>query len=152
MHLMNMMNIKKLLNFLKNKIYIMNNDDIVLIEVCKLNHIENFSYKRVLWLESKIKNEKIWRVPLKIEKNFFLVMDGQHRMEVAKKLNLRYVPCILYDYNEVDVWSLRKTYEVTGDCIISNFKNNRIYPYKTAKHKFPYGEKKLTDIPLKNLK
>ena len=34
-------------------------------------------------------------------------MDGQHRMEAAKIIGLKKVPCILYDYKKVDIYSLR---------------------------------------------
>ena len=64
------------------------------VNVDQLKHIEDFGRKRVDWLKNKILSEGIWTVPLKIEKKNFLVMDGQHRMEVAKLLNLKCVPCI----------------------------------------------------------
>lgn len=113
--------------------------DITLIEVCKLRHIEDYGRKRVAWLKEKIINENNWTVPLKIETNNYLIMDGQHRMEVAKLLNLKYVPCLLYSYEEVDVWSLRESHVVTAKSVIERALAGNIYPYKTAKHAFPDG-------------
>lgn len=141
------------LNYLK-KIIPFNffRNTIVLIRVDKLKHIEGYSKKRVEWLKAKIQNERIWSVPLKIDKKYHLVMDGQHRMEVAKLLQLKYVPCILYSYDDVDVWSLRKEYKVNSEIIISNFKKNIIFPYKTAKHRFPYGSNLLSKYKINELK
>ena len=62
------------------------NRDIVYVNVDQLKHIEDFGRKRVDWLRKKILTEGEWTVPLKVEKDHFLVMDGQHRMEVAKNL------------------------------------------------------------------
>lgn len=113
--------------------------DITLIEVCKLRHIEDYGRKRVAWLKEKIINENNWTVPLKVETSNYLVMDGQHRMEVAKLLNLKYVPCLLYSYDEVDVWSLRDNHIVTAESVVKRALTENIYPYKTAKHAFPDG-------------
>ena len=125
---------------------------IVYISVNKLKHIEDFGPKRVDWLKEKILAEGEWTVPLKIEQENFLVMDGQHRMEVAKLLDLKYVPCILYSYNEVEVWSLRDNYEVNAELIINRVADNDIYPYKTAKHAFPDSGDLRCKIPLSELK
>ena len=63
---------------------------IELVEVKKLLHIEDFGRKRMLWLKDKILTEGVWSVPLKIDNKNSLVMDGQHRMEVAKSLDLKF--------------------------------------------------------------
>ena len=110
-----------------------------LIYTTELMHIEGFSKKKVVWLKDKILKEGVWTVPLKVDKYHNLVMDGQHRMEVAKELGLKVVPCLLYDYKEVEVWSLRDNHEVTPQLIIDKSISENIYPYKTAKHAFPDG-------------
>ena len=115
----------------------MDNYSVELVNVAKLKHIEGFSKKRVDWLYNKILDEEIWKVPIRLDSNF-LVLDGQHRMEVAKRMNLRVVPAILYNYQDVKVWSLRpKTQEVTAELVIKRALKGDIYPYKTAKHSFP---------------
>jgi len=110
-----------------------------LVEVARLRHIEGFGRKRVQWLQEKILQEGTWTVPLKVDREHMLVMDGQHRMEVAKALGLQYVPCLLYSYEEVEVWSLRENHEVTAKLVIERALCDNIYPYKTAKHRFPDG-------------
>ena len=102
---------------------------IELVEVKKLLHIEDFGRKRMLWLKDKILTEGVWSVPLKIDNKNSLVMDGQHRMEVAKSLDLKFVPCIKYSYDEVNVWSLRPNYEVTAQLVVERALNDNIYPY-----------------------
>ena len=72
------------------------NREIVLIKTDQLLHIEDYGRKRVEWLKDKIIDEGLWTVPLKLDKENFLVMDGQHRMEVAKSIGLIYIPCVLY--------------------------------------------------------
>ena len=113
------------------------NREIVLIDVEKLKHIEGFGQKRVVWLKNKILKDGKWTNPLRISNQHYLVMDGNHRMEAAKILHLKYIPCLMYDYDEVEVWSLRKNQIVTSQLIIEGALSGCIYPYKTAKHAFP---------------
>ena len=108
-----------------------------LVDTDKLRAIEGHSKKRVKWLREKILSEGVWRRPLAVEKNHHLVLDGMHRLEVARSLNLATVPCLLFSYNEVEVWSLRKKYEVSREAVIQRVLRGDIYPYKTAKHGFP---------------
>jgi L-serine kinase (ADP) len=122
-----------------------------MIDPKRLRHIEGFSKQRVAWLKKKVLAEKVWTKPLAIEKTHLLVMDGQHRMEVACALGLRRVPCELFSYDEVEVYSLRKNQEVTPELVVERSLRGDIYPYKTAKHRFPRELPQLA-IPLAKLR
>ena len=122
-----------------------------LIEVKKLKHIENFNEERVELLMEKIKKEKVWTKPIYIEKNHNLVLDGQHRLQAALRLGLKYIPMQTFKYEDVKVWSLRKEEEVNIPTVIRRANKGNIYPYKTVKHKFPNIIGKC-NIPLDDLK
>jgi hypothetical protein len=122
-----------------------------MIDPKRLRHIEGWSKRRVAWLKKKVLTEKVWTKPLAIDKKHMLVMDGQHRMEVALALGLKRVPCELFSYDEVEVWSLRKTEEVSAELVIERSLSGDIYPYKTAKHRFPRELPELA-IPLTKLR
>ena len=109
---------------------------ICLIEIEKLRPIEGHGKKRVEWLKNKILEEG-WTKPIVVEKDNYLVMDGMHRLEAAKELNLTYVPCQLFAYGDVEVWSLRRNHVVTREIVTHRALSGDIYPYKTAKHRFP---------------
>ena len=103
-----------------------------------LRHIECFDEDRVCTLQQKIMQEGVWTRPLIVEKKHNLVLDGQHRLECAKAMGLVVVPCILVDYEDVAVWSLRQEYSVSAKKVLCKVKNGEIYPYKTVKHKFNF--------------
>jgi hypothetical protein len=129
----------------------MSSIEIHLIEVDRLIHIEGFSRKRVTLLANKIRHKGEWTRPVCLEREYYLVMDGQHRMEAAKQLGLRLIPAILFGYDEVEVWSLRPgKWSVSGEKIVRRALSGDIYPYKTAKHRFPF-EIPGCAIPLQNL-
>ena len=109
-----------------------------LVDVQQLRHIENFDPERVEWLCKKILTDRTWTSPIVIDDVNHLVMDGQHRLEVAIILGLKKIPAVCFNYAEVEVWSLRPNeYTVNIDEIISRALSGDIYPYKTAKHRFP---------------
>lgn len=110
---------------------------IELIHVNSLLHIEGHSKKRVLWLADKILQEQVWTKPIVIDDEHNLVLDGQHRMEVAKKLGFKLIPAVKYNYSDVKVWSLRPNYDFDWELVVSKALSHDIYPYKTVKHEFP---------------
>lgn len=124
-----------------------------LIRVSLLKHIEAFSDKRVANMLRKMQENGVWEKPICIEQNHMLILDGQHRFEVSQELGLSHIPCELFDYNDdgVLVWSLHKSCEVSKELVIERALSGDIYPYKTAKHKFPRSVSKIM-MPLKELK
>jgi hypothetical protein len=129
----------------------MTESTVVFLDVASLSPIEGHGKKRVLWLKNKIETEGFWTMPLKVERTKSLVMDGHHRFEVAKAMGFRRVPAELFTYDEVEVWSLRPNIEVTGEIILRNHTTGIIFPYKTAKHRFPKDVVKFRGVPLDEL-
>ena len=109
------------------------------IDIGQLRPIEEHSSKRVLNIHKKMESKGIWERPISIEINNMLILDGHHRYQVAKLFEFNYIPCELFSYSDsgVEVWSLRKDCEVSKDLVIQRALSGNIYPYKTAKHKFP---------------
>jgi hypothetical protein len=104
-----------------------------------LRHIEGWSVRRVRWLRDKIVAEGHWIKPVALENRHDLVLDGQHRMEVARELGLKRIPVVRYPYSEVEVWSLRPQYTFTWEGVVERALAGDIFPYKTVKHRFPEG-------------
>ncbi len=112
--------------------------EVQLLPVEGLLHIEEFSPERVDSLYEKIKEEGVWTRPVVVERKDHLILDGQHRYEVAKRLGLSKIPAVVVDYKDVPVWTLRKEERVTRTTVARRAKAGNIYPYKTVKHKFNF--------------
>lgn len=108
-----------------------------MVDPALLRHIEGFSPRRVAWLRDKILSEGRWIKPIALADSHHLVLDGQHRMEVALELGLRRVPAVKFPYCDVEVWSLRPRYSFTWREVVASVLADCIYPYKTVKHRFP---------------
>lgn len=110
-----------------------------LVRTGLLRHIEAHSEKRVANMITKMRASGVWQRPICVERNHLLILDGQHRFEVARALGLSHVPCAMFDYDDEDlkVWSLHADCEVSKQLVIDRSLRGDIYPYKTAKHAFP---------------
>jgi len=127
-------------------------DSVELIPVESLHSIEEFDNQRVELLKQEILDLGYWTVPTIVTKDTGLVLDGQHRLEVAKQLKLKKIPAVLVNYSDVGVWSLRKEIRVTPKLVAKTvLQNQKIYPYKTVKHKFPFNIPDIY-IPLSDLR
>lgn len=123
---------------------------IELLDVNGLRHIEEHDAERVENLKKIILEENTWRVPIIVEKNN-LVLDGQHRLEVAKTLGYSKIPAIRVSYDDVKVWTLRKEITINSKNVIRYVKQGGVYPYKTVKHKFKFVIPQNLEIPLEDL-
>lgn len=80
-----------------------------------------------------------WTTPIPIDRGTGIVMDGNHRLQAATVLGLRYVPCIALDYLDPRV---SVTHWQTGApfCVASIrrriLQDRRLFPYKTTRHSF----------------
>lgn len=108
-----------------------------LTKVSKLHPVEDHDKSRIPKIENFVIQKGYWKKPLRIEKNHNLVLDGHHSLELAKQMKLKYVPVIGFNYNEIEMWSLREEIPLDKKTVIYNAKKGDIYPYKTVKHKFP---------------
>jgi len=88
-------------------------------------------------LADTIMREQLWRIPITLECNSLAVMDGHHRFEAARRLKLNYVPCLLLDYDQVEVIATRQGYVVTPEEIVRRARSGDLYPPKTTRHRFP---------------
>lgn len=122
------------------------------VPVDQLRHIEGFSRKRVDWLAEKILAEGVWTKPVALDHAHNLVLDGQHRMETAKRLGLKWVPAVRYDYAAVELWSLRPAHQFDWQQVTQRALADKPYPYKTVKHRFPEGGLPAIAIPLEELR
>lgn len=107
-----------------------------LTNVNKLKPIEGCIKERVEYLFQKITKDKVWIKPIIIDDKFGLVLDGHHRFEVAKLMKLAKIPAVAVSYQDIKIWSLKASYNVSHKIVIQKALSGDIYPNKTVKHRF----------------
>lgn len=122
-----------------------------LLDPNKLTPTEDFDAASVSILIAKILNDRRWTSPIIVHKNALFVMDGHHRLEAAKRLDLALVPVLFRDYDCVDVTAWRSGESVTPDDIFAMARSGKKFPYKTTKH-ILRSEAPFCSVPLTELK
>ena len=92
--------------------------------------------ERAVWLQKKVEQEQLWRVPITVDRQTNSIMDGHHRHLVACRLGLAKVPCILLDYDEVKFISTHPSRALTPKCVIEHANAGKRLPPKSTRHQF----------------
>lgn len=76
-----------------------------------------------------------------VDSKSMVILDGHHRYNVLKKLNARYVPVLLVDYNDSNIqlsyW--REDYKnITKNDVLLAGNSQKKFPHKTSRHIFPF--------------
>jgi hypothetical protein len=89
---------------------------------------------RVEILEAQILQAGYWTVPIMVEKDELLVMDGHHRLCVARRLQLTAVPVFMLSYDLVRVEGWRSGETITPEKIFAMARSGGKFPFKTTRH------------------
>lgn len=137
-------------------------NDYQLVEISILKSHENTNPKRLNFLLKQIKKDGFLKKPIAVDKKTYVVIDGEHRLEVLKALNCRKIPVIFVDYMSeyIRLFSRRKEFNsMTKEEIIDAAFSNQPFPSKTTKHMIDSNDglkristiEKSVNIPLKVL-
>ncbi|NKJ39811.1 ParB N-terminal domain-containing protein [Rhizobium sp. SG570] len=97
---------------------------------------EEVDPSRVEELESKILADGRWTEPITAHKDALFVMDGHHRLTVARRLRLAFLPVVFLGYDEVRVTAWREGETITPEHIFAMARSGSLFPIKTTRHIF----------------
>ena len=138
------------------------NKDYQLAEISILKRHEKADPKRLNFLLEQIKRDGFLKKPITVDKKTFVIIDGEHRLEVLKALNCRKIPVIFIDYmsDHIRLFSRREEFDsLTKEKVIDAAYSNQPFPPKTTKHMIDSKEglkhissiEKSVNIPLEAL-
>jgi uncharacterized protein (DUF1015 family) len=136
--------------------------EFVIFEIEELREHEEIRPDYLEALKNEIQLDGILKMPICIDKNTCIILDGHHRLHALKRLGCKKIPCVLVDYQspEIKVIAWREGETMTKEKIIDTALSGKRMPSKTSKHMILLnGEWKhisaiqmLIDIPLEKLK
>lgn len=114
--------------------------ELKLLELSLLKEHESIDQKRLDEIIADIcKNGYV--KPIVVDSASMVILDGHHRYNALKRLNARYVPAILVDYNDDDIllsyWREEYKNITKKDVLLAGNSQNKL-PHKTSKHTFPF--------------
>ena len=77
--------------------------------------------------------------PLLVDRSTGTILDGHHRYEIAKRLELKCLPCVLVDYLsdesiKIILWPNSKWTSIDKRDVIDAALNGNLMPPKTSRH------------------
>lgn len=86
-----------------------------------------------------IQSEGKLDIPIIVDANSYVILDGHHRFRVYKTLGLKEIPCVLVDYfsHHVQLFPRRPDIPVSKEDVIARALKGELYPAKTTRHVFP---------------
>ena len=96
--------------------------------------------KKVDELEKMTHRWKAYVLPLVVDSNTGVILDGHHRHQVALRLNLNCLPCVLVDYLgdnsvELDVWPNCGRDSISKNEVIQAGFDGELLPPKPSRHR-----------------
>ena len=112
--------------------------ELKLLSLDRIQETEEHDVTKATQLADAIHDSGFWTVPIAVEHSVLAIMDGHHRFNAAKLLNLARVPCILMDYRKsgVTLQSWRNDWTIDVDDIFLMLKEGKKFPIKTTRHLF----------------
>ena len=113
-----------------------NMNDIVFIKIEELREHEEIRPDYLEELKNEIISDGILKMPIAVDKNTYIILDGHHRLHALRKMGCKKIPVILVDYQsqEVQVVTWREGENITKEIIIHTALTGRRMPPKTSKH------------------
>ncbi len=96
--------------------------------------------KKVDELEKMTNRWKAYVLPLVVDMNTGVILDGHHRHQVALRLGLKCLPCVQVDYRgddsvELDVWPNCGRESITKEDVVQAGLQGELFQPKTSRHR-----------------
>lgn len=109
-----------------------------LIDVHKLRPHEEVDPINLDMLATKINREGYWFIPVLIDQETKIIMDGHHRYNFALQAGLSVIPCyqLSYSSGKVKVFDWVSGEPFSNTKIIEKVNSGSVFPAKTTRHEF----------------
>ena len=112
--------------------------DLVPMEILRPH--EQTRPKKVDELEKMTNRWNAYVLPLVVDKNTVVILDGHHRHQVALRLGLQCLPCVQVDYMgdetvELDVWPNCGRESITKEEVVQAGLQGDLFSPKTSRHR-----------------
>ena len=96
--------------------------------------------KKVDELEKMTHRWRAYVLPLVVDRNTGIILDGHHRHQVALRLGLKCLPCVQVDYQgddsiELDVWPNCGRDSVSKEEVVQAALEGELFQPKTSRHR-----------------
>jgi hypothetical protein len=107
-----------------------------IVEINSLRPHESIDGRNFARVLSELSGEGMLHMPVLVDRDTRVILDGHHRCGALKKLGASRVPALLLDYfsDGIEVMPRRKGSPVDKKAVIEAAMSGKIFPPKTTKH------------------
>ena len=137
-------------------------DECVFLNLEELREHEEIRPDYLEALKNEILCDGILKMPICVDKETCIILDGHHRLHALKRIGCKKIPCILVDYHspEIKVVPWREGENITKEMITQTALTGGRMPPKTSRHMIIIGGElqhisiieTVVNIPLEKLK
>lgn len=102
-----------------------------------------------------LREDGVFKVPILVDENDHVVLDGHHRVEALKRMGYTKIPVYLVDYwddaIEVTTWPEAEIENITKDMILEMGRSDDVFPPKTSRHSIKVKLEE-HEVPLEDLR
>ncbi len=105
-------------------------------------------------LTDEIERDGVLKVPVLLEREHYVILDGHHRWEALRRLGCKRIPAYVVDYSSEEIsvttWPGAIVATVTKEEVVARGVRGDLFPPKTTRHLL---KEKLPEspVPLKDL-
>lgn len=112
--------------------------DMKLFDIKSLHPHEEIDPLQLNLLSKKINKEGKWIIPIIIDRETHIIMDGHHRYSFAQKSGFSLIPCYEMSYSSegVQVFDWKTGAPFSYQKIVEIVKYGKTFPSKTTRHYF----------------
>lgn len=109
-----------------------------LINIHELKPHEEVDPVNLELLTMKIKQDRYWFIPVLVDTDTGIIMDGHHRYNFALRAGFSLIPCypLSYSSDKVRVFGWKSGAPFPYQRIIDKVKSGSVFPPKTTRHVF----------------
>ena len=110
--------------------------EVIFIDIDQLKEHEEIRPDYLEELKDQILSDGILKMPIAVDKETYIILDGHHRLHALKKIGCKKIPVILVDYQSpgIEVVAWREGETITKEMIIHTALTGGRMPPKTSRH------------------
>jgi hypothetical protein len=110
--------------------------EIIFIDIHQLKEHEEIRPNYLDELKDQILSDGLLKMPIAVDKETYIILDGHHRLHALKKIGCKKIPVILVDYQspEIEVVAWREGETITKEMIVQTALTGGRMPPKTSRH------------------
>ena len=127
---------------------------LVVLDIRVLRPHEQTRPELLAQLVAEIERDGVLKIPVLVEREHHVILDGHHRWEALRRLGCRRIPAYVVDYSSEEIslttWPGAIVATVTKEQVVDHGVRGDLFPPKTTRHllavKLPESP-----VPLKDL-